>query len=159
MVNWSTYLLDELAGLRNDALPTCPECARRPDLPGEEQRHRDRCPGPDGKSGGTYGEIASWVVTKKANADASNKFVEYMMTDGYLDWLGMAPEGKFRCAPATPPTRQVHRRLDQPAMPASTLRRPLSEVYDADTINAFESIPERSTAGPFRRARANSSDR
>ncbi|MBX9718065.1 MAG: extracellular solute-binding protein, partial [Microbacteriaceae bacterium] len=27
MIVWSSFLLDELAGLRNDALPTCPECA------------------------------------------------------------------------------------------------------------------------------------
>ena len=30
MVVWSSFLLDELAGLRNDALPTCPQCKADP---------------------------------------------------------------------------------------------------------------------------------
>ncbi|HEX3198724.1 MAG TPA: extracellular solute-binding protein, partial [Propionibacteriaceae bacterium] len=30
MVIWSSFLLDELAGLRNDALPTCPQCKKDP---------------------------------------------------------------------------------------------------------------------------------
>ncbi len=30
MLIWSPFILDELAGLRNDALPTCPECADNP---------------------------------------------------------------------------------------------------------------------------------
>ncbi|HET6531381.1 MAG TPA: extracellular solute-binding protein, partial [Actinoplanes sp.] len=30
MVVWSSFLLDEMAGLRNDALPTCPECKADP---------------------------------------------------------------------------------------------------------------------------------
>jgi multiple sugar transport system substrate-binding protein len=30
MVVWSSFLLDELAGLRKDALPTCPQCKKDP---------------------------------------------------------------------------------------------------------------------------------
>ena len=30
MVIWSSFILDEMAGLRNDALPTCPECEDDP---------------------------------------------------------------------------------------------------------------------------------
>ena len=30
MVIWSSFLLDEIAGLRNDALPTCDECKPDP---------------------------------------------------------------------------------------------------------------------------------
>ena len=42
MIVWSSFLLDELAGLRDDALPTCDECTDDPLFLGEEQRHRDR---------------------------------------------------------------------------------------------------------------------
>ena len=43
MLIWSSFILDEMAGLRNDALPTCSECECRPGVPGQEQRrgHRD----------------------------------------------------------------------------------------------------------------------
>ena len=30
MIIWSSFLLDELAGLSNDARPTCPQCHRDP---------------------------------------------------------------------------------------------------------------------------------
>ena len=30
MVIWSSFLLDELAGLRSDALPTCAQCKKDP---------------------------------------------------------------------------------------------------------------------------------
>ena len=30
MIIWSSFILDEMAGLRNDALPTCPECKDDP---------------------------------------------------------------------------------------------------------------------------------
>ena len=30
MIIWSTFILDEMAGLRNDALPTCPQCKTDP---------------------------------------------------------------------------------------------------------------------------------
>ena len=40
MVIWSSFLLDELAGLRKDALPTCDQCKSDPGLAGREHRHR-----------------------------------------------------------------------------------------------------------------------
>ena len=45
MIIWSSFILDEMAGLRNDALPTCPECKKDPALPGQEQRRGDLDPG------------------------------------------------------------------------------------------------------------------
>ena len=36
------------------------------------------------------------------NADPAAQFVEFMMSDGYLDWLGSAPEGKFPTRSGTP---------------------------------------------------------
>ena len=46
MIVWSTFLLDELAGLRNDALPSCPECAGDPRFLAAQHRHRHRPAGP-----------------------------------------------------------------------------------------------------------------
>ena len=46
MIIWSSFILDEMAGLRNDALPTCPECKDDPALPGQEQRRGHLDPGP-----------------------------------------------------------------------------------------------------------------
>ena len=30
MIVWSSFILDEMGGLRSDALPTCPECEDNP---------------------------------------------------------------------------------------------------------------------------------
>jgi hypothetical protein len=41
MLIWSSFVLDEMAGLRKDALPTCPPVHVRPRVPGQEQRRGD----------------------------------------------------------------------------------------------------------------------
>jgi multiple sugar transport system substrate-binding protein len=142
MVDWSTYILDELGGLRNDALPTCPECQTDPTWLAKNSGIVTDITGPDGGSGGTYGEITSWVVTKKANADPAQKFIEYMLSTGYTDWLGMAPEGKFpvRTGDSSDPQKYTDAWKDLKA--GVDTKKSLSEIYDADTITALENAPK-----------------
>lgn len=141
MVDWSTYILDELAGLRNDALPTCAECASDPEWLAKNSGIVTSITGPDGKKGSTYGEAVSWAITKSANAKASQQFVEYMLSDGYLDWLGLAPEGKFplRTGDATSATAFTDGWKNFEA--GVDTKKKLSDVYDADTIATLEGIP------------------
>jgi multiple sugar transport system substrate-binding protein len=42
MIIWSSFLLDELAELSNDARPNCPQMPRRSVVSGHQQRDRDR---------------------------------------------------------------------------------------------------------------------
>jgi multiple sugar transport system substrate-binding protein len=141
MVDWSTYLLDELGGLRNDALPTCPQCASDPTWLAKNSGIVTAIQGPDGQKGATYGEATSWLVTKKANASASEKFIEYMLSDGYLDWLGMAPEGKFplRTGTAANPTEYSDGWKNLEA--GVDTKKKLSDIYDAATIDALLKVP------------------
>jgi multiple sugar transport system substrate-binding protein len=142
MVDWSTYILDELGGLRNDALPTCPQCQSDPTFLAKNSGIVTSITGPDGGSGGTYGEISSWVVSKKAKAAASEKFVEYMLSTGYLDWLGMAPEGKVpvRTGDASDPQKFTDGWKSLKA--GVDTKKPLSEIYDAATMTALENVPK-----------------
>lgn len=91
---WASFILDEMAGLVNDAMPTCPECTADPKFIAENSGFVTSFAGPDGGpvSGG---DVTSWVVTADAKADASKQFVEYFMNDAYVQWLSQAPEGKF----------------------------------------------------------------
>ena len=64
MVVWSSFLLDEMAGLRNDALPTCPQCkadpaflAKNSGIVTGDRRARTASPA-------QFGEITSWTITK-----------------------------------------------------------------------------------------------
>jgi multiple sugar transport system substrate-binding protein len=135
MVIWSTFLLDELAGLRNDALPTCPECKADPAFLAKNTGVVGALQGPDGDAPATFGEIVSWAILRDAS-DATKEFVEYAMGDGYEQWLAIAPEGKV-------PTRQGT--ADEPekfvtaweALPIGVDKKaPMSQVFDASVVEA-----------------------
>ncbi len=115
MVVWSSFILDEMAGLRNDALPNCPECADDPAFLAENSGVVTAISGPDGEGGAQFGEVVSWATLVDAQTDSAAQFVSYMMEDGYEDWIGFSPEGKVptRQGTADEPTA-VHRRLGDP---------------------------------------------
>lgn len=106
MVVWSSFLLDELAGLRNDALPTCDECEANPKWLAENTGVVSAIQGPSGSAPASFGELVSWAVLTDAEAETTD-LVEYMMGDGYADWLAVAPEGKVptRFGTAEEPTK------------------------------------------------------
>jgi multiple sugar transport system substrate-binding protein len=93
MVIWSSFVLDELAGLSNDARPTCPQCRADPSYLADHSGIVTAITGPDGTQPSQFGELTCFAITKDANTDAA-KLVAFLMNDGYLDWLGLAPEGK-----------------------------------------------------------------
>ncbi|MET9498433.1 extracellular solute-binding protein [Streptomyces sp. NPDC006552] len=129
MMIWSSFLLDELAGLRKDALPSCKQC-------GDDRRYLSdhtgivsALKGTDSDRAAQFGEVTSWVTTKTAETDASRQFIEYMMGSGYESWFGMAPEGKIpvRRGTAQDPGKYLaawrHSKLGVDD------RKPLDEVY------------------------------
>lgn len=135
MVLWSTYLLDELGGLRDDATPTCPECKADPTWLAKHSGVVTSVRGPGGsKDGKGFGEIASWALTKGPRSAQASGFVEYMMTTGYEPWIGIAPEGKVPMRTGPTPGSKAY--TDAWAkMPAGidTLA-PLSTLYDAQVM-------------------------
>jgi multiple sugar transport system substrate-binding protein len=93
MIIWSSFLLDELAGLSHDARPSCPQCHTDPSFLATNSGIVTAISGPDGTQPSQFGELTCFAITRDANPDAV-KLVEFLMNDGYLDWLGLAPEGK-----------------------------------------------------------------
>lgn len=94
MIIWSPSLLDELGGLRDSAPvtinddPTTKELARNTGFV-------TIFSGPDNRDGAAYADIRYLGITSDANTDVASEFVKFVVSDGYGDWLGMAPEGKF----------------------------------------------------------------
>ncbi|MGW7267103.1 ABC transporter substrate-binding protein [Streptomyces sp. NPDC054842] len=129
MVIWSSFLLDELAGLRKDALPSCPECRKDPRYLSDNSGIVTALKGPDAARPAQFGEITSWVTTKTAETAASREFIEYMMGAGYESWFGLAPEGKIpvRTGTAADPGRYLDawRHSDI----GVDTRKPLDEVF------------------------------
>jgi len=134
MVVWSSFILDELAGLRDDALPTCPECTDDPGWLAKNTGVVGVLTGAGGE-GAQFGEVVSWVPTSSADP-ATAGFIEYMMSDSYVDWLGLAPEGKVpvRLGTAEEPTKFVDAWGSLEAGVDRTA--PLSDFYGPDVIKA-----------------------
>jgi multiple sugar transport system substrate-binding protein len=135
MVIWSSFLLDELAGLRKDALPSCPQCAKDPRYLADNSGIVTAMQGPDAEEAAQFGEITSWVTTKTAETAASREFIEYMMGTGYESWFGMAPEGKIpvRKGTAADPERYLDawRHSDI----GVDTRKPLDEVFPESLLD------------------------
>ena len=133
MLVWSSFVLDELAGLRKDALPSCPACRQAPSWLADHTGIVTALRGPDSDEPAQYGEISSWAITRTAEIEASKTFVHYMLDAGYRDWFGMAPEGKIpvRNGTAEDPTRFA-RAWRASEMGVDT-RRPMQEVF-SDTL-------------------------
>jgi multiple sugar transport system substrate-binding protein len=98
--------------------------------------------GPDGPEPSSFGEIVSWATTTSASKDEAAKFIEFMMSDAYTDWLAIAPEGKV-------PTRQGTKAGDTSYLDAwqklkagVDTKAPLSDFYDPDVLKAVQEAPE-----------------
>ena len=136
MIVWSPFIMDEMAGLRDAALPTCPECT---DDIAFLATNSDFVPSFSGPSGAPaqYGAVSYMGIGMTENTEASQAFVEFWLSDGYVDWLSTAPEGKFPMRQGTTdnPTeyidawRQLSSGVDRQA--------PLSDYYSEDVISGL----------------------
>jgi multiple sugar transport system substrate-binding protein len=141
MVVWSSFILDEMAGLRADALPTCPECAADPAFLARNSGVVTAISGPDGDRPAQFGEIVSWAVTADAQPAAAD-FVTYMMEDGYEQWIGFSPEGKVptRQGTAEEPTRFIDAWATLPA--GVDTKAQLTDFYPAEVLDALRNAPD-----------------
>ncbi|MET7337538.1 extracellular solute-binding protein [Nonomuraea sp. NPDC005650] len=135
MTIWSSFILDELAGLRKDALPSCRECRADPEWLAKNTGVVTALKGPGGSAPAQYGEIVSWAVTRDAAKDPAAKFVSYMMNEGYERWIGMAPEGKF-------PTRKGFEDKWNKLPAGVDTKKPLADIYPADVLDALRRSPD-----------------
>jgi multiple sugar transport system substrate-binding protein len=138
MIIWSSFLLDELAGLSNDARPSCPQCRDDPSFLATNSGIVTAITGPDGTQPSQFGELTGFAITKDANKDAA-KLVEFLMNDGYLDWLALAHEGKVpvRTGTADQPNKftTAWKRLQT----GVEHTRPLSELYPPGVLKVLAS--------------------
>jgi multiple sugar transport system substrate-binding protein len=142
MVIWSSFILDEMAGLRKDALPSCTECRSVPSFLAQNSGIVTSIQGPDGKGPSSFGEIVSFATTTSAPKDSAEKFIEYMMSDAYTQWLGIAPEGKVPTRQGTEAGDTSYLRAWQKLKAGVDTKAPLSDFYDPDVLTAVQKAPE-----------------
>jgi multiple sugar transport system substrate-binding protein len=137
MIIWSTFILDEMAGLRDDALPTCPECRKDPAFLAKNSGVVTSIQGPSGSAPATYGEVTSWTITADSSTDQAKQFVDYMMNDGYEPWLAIAPEGKVpvRSGDSAGSTNFADAWAEMEV--GVDTKAPLSEFYGQEVIDAL----------------------
>jgi len=142
MAVWSTFLLDELAGLRNDAEPSCPECVADPTFLARNTGVVTALRGPDGTAPAQFGEVVSWAITSEATSDLAQQFVQFMMSDGYVDWLAFAPEGKFPARSGSTPggTEFIDRWKTLPV--GVDTEGPLTQFYPPEVLNVLATGPK-----------------
>jgi multiple sugar transport system substrate-binding protein len=139
MLIWSSFILDEMAGLRKDALPTCPQCASDPAYLAKNSGIVTSLQGPSGSGPATFGEITSWTIPSQAVTDPAKKFVDYMMTDGYLPWIEIAPEGKIPVRTGDQPGDTTNTDAWSKMKVGVDSKAPLSKFYGSDVIDALTS--------------------
>lgn len=134
MVIWSPFILDEMAGLRDNALPTCPECADDPAFLAKSSGLVPAFAGPSGEPA-QYGQVSSLGITTNADTAQAVEFVKFWFDEGYLDWLALSPEGKLplRSGTADEPDkwtagwRELETGVDRKAR--------LSDIYGAEVLD------------------------
>jgi multiple sugar transport system substrate-binding protein len=67
MIIWSSFLLDELAGLSSDARPTCPQCRTDASFLATNSGIVTAIKGPRGSQPSQFGELTCFAITKNAN--------------------------------------------------------------------------------------------
>ncbi|MFD8075932.1 ABC transporter substrate-binding protein [Streptomyces sp. NPDC059718] len=135
MIVWSTFLLDELAGLRGDALPSCAQCKKDPQYLSDNSGIVTALSGPDSTKPAQFGEVSSWVVTKTAETAASEKFIKFMMGDGYQGWFGMAPEGKIPVRAGTADDPQKYLKAWRASDIGVDTKKPMEEVFSPQLLD------------------------
>jgi multiple sugar transport system substrate-binding protein len=141
MFIWSSFVLDELAGLREDAKPSCAECASDPAFLANNTGVVTAIAGPDADGPAQFGEITSWTITEGANTEDAQAFIEYMMGTGYEEWIGIAPEGKVPVRTGTPDDPTIFSEAWATLPAGVDTKAPLSDFYAPEVLEAVAAGP------------------
>jgi multiple sugar transport system substrate-binding protein len=137
MAVWSTFMLDELAGLRDDAKPSCPQCQADPAFLAKNTGIVAALEGPDGKEPAQYGQVVSWTVAADATADSASAFIEYMLSDGYRDWMAIAPEGKYPVRTGTSDSPTEYTDVWKTLPMGVDTKAPMSDFYGPEVLDTL----------------------
>lgn len=141
MVAPSTVLGD-LSGHDVEHAATCDRCDGDPAFLAKNTSVVTALRGPAGTRPAQYGGISAWTITRSADSEPAAGFVTYMLREGYLDWLGLAPGGRIpvRTGTIDEPRRFADAWAALPATPAGTT--PLAGLYSPTLLDLVRSTPD-----------------
>lgn len=133
MLVWSPFVLDEMAGLRDAVRPDCPQCVDDVTFIARRSGFVPAFIGPGGDEPAQYGQFSMMGITTRARP-AAQDFVKFWLNEGYLDWLAVAPEGKFPMRRGTPDNPTAFSDA-WATLPAGVDRKaPLDDFYSAEVL-------------------------
>jgi multiple sugar transport system substrate-binding protein len=154
MLVWSTFILDEMAGLRKDTLPTCPECRQDREYLSKNAGIVTAIKGPDAAEPSQYGEVTGWSISRDGDVDGAKRFVRFMMDEAYLDWLALAPEGKYPVRKGTEQEAEKFATGWEGLKAGVDIKKPLSEAYSPEVLDVVRSSVDRLSRWGFQQGQA-----
>jgi multiple sugar transport system substrate-binding protein len=137
MMFWSPFLLDGMAGLRNDTKPSCDQCKKNPAYLAENSGLVGPLSGSAG-SPSQFGVVSGFAISVDAQTEEAKQLVEWLMNDGYVDWLALSPQGKYpvRLGDQEDPERFAAAWSDLES--GVDTKAKLSEFYSEDSITSLK---------------------
>jgi multiple sugar transport system substrate-binding protein len=144
MIIWSSYILPALAGQEQGSVPSCPQCRSDSAYLAKNSGIVTALSGSASHPAADYGQISAWVISKNSqNKPGAEKFVSYMMNQGYGSWLSLDPPGKL---PVRTSTSAGPIGKQWSALPiALGATKPTSAYYAAPTISSLLAGPAKIT--------------
>ncbi len=136
MIIWSPSLLDELGGLRDSAPVTINNDPTTKEL-AKDTGFVTVFAGPGNDAGAAYADVRYLGITADANTDVAAEFVKFVVSKGYGDWLGMAPEGKFPVRSGTFGGNKDYENLWASLDVGVDRKEPLANIYPKQVINSI----------------------
>ena len=135
MIIWSPFILDELSGLRQDQ-PVVPDIAKgESGFLAKNTGFVTIIQGPKGSA--QYGQINYLGITLDADKAFAKQWVEFLLNEGYLRWLGMAAEGKLPVRKGTRDAPNCFIEGWKGLEFGVTTRAKISEFYGMDVVKAI----------------------
>ena len=134
MIIWSPFILDELAGLRDNAPPTINDDPTSPELASKTGIVTNFA-GPSNPDGAAWGDVRYFGITTDADTDAAMAFVEFSMNEGYTQTLAIAPEGKFPVRTGTADDPDMFKEAWSMLPVGVDRKAPLGDLYSQDMID------------------------
>ena len=136
MMFWSPFLLDGMAGLRADTKPSCDQCKKNPAFLAENSGLVGPLTGAAGEPS-QFGSVSTFNIGVDAPIEDAQQLVEFMMSDGYVRWLGLSPQGKVPVRLGDSEDPEKFRSAWSELESGVDKKAPLSQFYSDESITSL----------------------
>ncbi|GAB3647716.1 ABC transporter substrate-binding protein [Glycomyces tarimensis] len=144
MLLFSSHVVDEIAGLDIDNPLTCGECAGDPEFLHTNTGFVTALSGTGAEASVQYGQTTNYGIPTGANAEDAKEFIAFMLSEGYVENLSTATEGRIPMRPGPEPGSTEYldgwARLPFGNDPASDFS--IEEVYGTELVDRMASGAE-----------------